>query len=810
MARKKMLTAISILGLAFGLTAVLLIDAYVRHEKSYDTFHKDHATIYRVTTEWNNTVTPSDKRATTVPWSGPGVAEAFPEVLAYTRLTPLFKMTGDNAVIYKNKAITESGLFLADPGFLKIFSFELLKGDPASALNAPGSIIITETIAKKYFGNEDPLGKALYIDTHGNLSGNDFKVTGVIQDAPSNAHFHYDFLISYTSLWEALNSGSTYWHWDNTYCYLLLHPEADAEALQKKITDIRVAQFGKDFRDYNDVVDFKLQPLTDIHLFSSLKGELSLNGDGKYLYLLIVVGFCILFSAYINHINLSTARAIERRTEIGVRKVAGSSKRQLMIQLLIEAILINGIAFVLAFIFARLGAPLMERLLNIHWPRIHSPFHSLAQFSSLMAILAAGVLLSAWYPALIVTAVKPADALKGNKITGTTRWTIKKYLVIAQFIFCIVFTSATFILYRQMQFMRHHDLGMNMDHVVTVQGYGFQPNAMAENFKKQLSSSSSITSIGSSSAVPGDEITELGLRPKVKIDGEADAQEVKLITVDEDFFKTLDIEFLAGRNFERGSGSEKDAVILNEAAMDLLGSTDPHPAVLTFQQGFRQGNATIVGIIKNYHQRSLKNKHEPIAFVPNWVHDFGWNKRYYFIKFTIDPHTHAPDPFKPILSEIENAWHLSNPGYPFHYFFLDSHFNYQYKTDHTFSAIFFLFSAVAIFITYLGLFGLVTYITAQRTKEIGIRKVLGASVRSILMLLSLDFLKLILLATIVGIPLVWWASHQWLDTYAFRTHLNPWMFTIPLILIFLLAFGITILRSIKIAVSNPVDSIRYE
>jgi putative ABC transport system permease protein len=818
LAKNKTFAAVNIIGLAMGMAAALLIYEYVNYEKSYDGFHAEAPNIYRVTTEWNATITPEDKRATTVPWSGPGAKESFPEVLEFTRFAPLHQMTGDNSLRYKEMDIEGTAMYLADPGFLKMFSFPLIEGDPHTALSNPHQIILTESIAKKYFGDESPLGKMLFMNTHDNLSGNDFNVTGVIQDPPANSHMDFDFLISYSSMWPGLSDGSTYWHWDNTYCYLKLHPTANALELEKKIAAQRVKQFGKDFDVWKDVLEFKLQPLQDIHLYSKLKGELSINGDGRALDFLAIIGIFILLCGYINYINLSTVKAIGRRTEIGVRKVVGSTKTQLTLQLLIESLIINLLSLGLALVIARICSPLMEVVFNIQWPKLGMENMTLQFWSAVLFIVLVGTFLSALYPAFIMTSFRPAEVLKGTvpiSLSKGSRWTIRKPLTVVQFIFCIAFATGTFALYQQLKFMKEHDMGMNMDHVVAIRGYGFQSYKSYRDFKAKLSASSLVGSVSSSSAAPGEEIIMLSLKPKIKTANNSNLVEVKVVSVDEDFFKTLDVKFSAGRDFDFNSSTEKDAVILNEAAAFQLGHKDVSTILgQTIYNGiehlpFKETPGNVVGVIKNYNQRSLHNPYEPIVYVPNWIdgNQLGWNKFFYLIKLSPSA---SNENISTALNEIKQTWNSTSPEHPFNYFFLDSHFDNQYKSETAFSSLFFFFSAFAIFIACLGLFGLVAFSTLQRTKEIGIRKVLGASVQNILMLLSKDFVVLILIAAAIAIPLVALGLQSWLQSYPFRISLGLWLLTVPLLLIAALSLITIVLKSMKVAMANPVDNIRYE
>lgn len=811
LARNKTFAIVNILGLSLGVAAVLLIYQYVVFEKSYDEFHKHAANLYRVTTEWNPSVTPHDKRATTVPWSGPGVKDALPEVVNYTRFAPLAPITGNNSVQYEDTKFEETGIYMVDPGFLTMFSFELLEGNARTALNGPHQIIMTQRVADKYFGQTSPLGKTIVINGHGNLSGDAYEVVGVMANPPANSHMHFDFLVSYSSMWEGLANGSTYWHWDNTYCYLLIRPGTNINELEQKISALRIKLFANEMTYFDDVIHFKLQPVRDIHLNSALQNEIAINGDGRSIRFLTFIGLFILLSAYVNYINLATVKAIGRRTEIGIRKVVGSTRIQLSVQVMVEALIVNLFALALGIAVAMSSVPVLEHYLASQWPPIEP--HTFTKGSFLIgavAVLLGGVLLSGLYPAFVLSSFRPAQVLKGNipsRIPGN-RWSLQKCLVVMQFAFCIAFTTGTYLLFQQLKFMREHDLGMNMDQVVAVRCYGFQSYQSYLDFKNKLSSSALIASIGSSSAAPGDEITMQGLKPKVRIGDSPTEVEVKWVSVDQDFFKTLGVEMLAGRNFVNGSPTEKDAVILNEAAAQALGY-DPHQVVQQPVYNLKQQACTIVGVIRNYHQRSLRSAYEPIVFVPNWFNenDFGWNKLYYYVKLSPTGDGHS---VRRAITEIESAWNTTVSDHPFSYFFLDTHFESQYKSEQVFSTLFMYFTGFSIFISSLGLFGLVAYTTLQRTKEIGIRKVLGATVNNILLLLSADFIRLIAAATVVVLPFVIMLSGLWLEEYTFRITLSAELFITPVAIIFLISLVTVVFKSLKVAVANPVDSIRYE
>ncbi|MEX2232113.1 MAG: ABC transporter permease [Cyclobacteriaceae bacterium] len=813
--KSKTYTIINILGLSIGIAAALLIYEYTSYEKGFDNFHTNLSNIYRVTTVWNKDVTPDDKRATTVPWSGPGAKDVFSEIEDYTRFAPFSTFTGETWISFQNKKFAEERIFLADQGFLKIFSFPWIAGDKTSALSEPFSIVLTETAAKRYFGDENPVGKILTINnTLGNFPQSEFKVTGVISDPPAHSHLQFDFLVSFNSIWPSLFGGSTYWHWDYTYCYLLLNDYADPEALGRKITELRVKQFGF-LGSWNDAIDFKLQPLRDIHLFSRLKGELAINGDGLSVYFLMIIGLCILLSAYVNYVNLATVKAVERKTEIGIRKIVGSTKWQLTAQLLVESALLNLIAVLLGVVICLACQPLLMSLTQVKSFNLSSIFLTTETLVWVGVILSAGIFLSSLYPVVMLSSFKPAQVLKGKNVASKSAGIdLRKCLIILQFAFCIGFTISTYALYKQLKYMKGVDMGMDIKQILVVKGFGAQPYSSYENFKSKLQAFPFIKAVGTSSSAPGEEITNLSLRARISIkeDKSLIDKELKVMTVDGDFFKTLDVKFLSGRNFDQTIPSDKDGVIVNEAAAKLLGYQDPrHAANENLSWGrsiMGEGmQSRIIGVIRNYHQLSLKNAHEPLAFIPNITNEWQWNKRYYFIKF--EAHATRAD-FQAVMSSVEKSWKSVVKDEPFNYFFLDQYFDRQYRSDTTFNFLFMLFSMVAIVITCLGLFGLVAYTTLQRTKEIGVRKVLGASVRSILVLLSKDFMRLMVIATVLSVPLIVWSLDQWFSQYAFRIELTLWLFTLPVVLIFLIALFTVMLKSMKVAVTNPAESLRYE
>ncbi|CAD5281449.1 MULTISPECIES: ABC transporter permease [unclassified Imperialibacter] len=813
--KNRAFTIVNVLGLSLGMSAAFLIYQYVGYEKSYESLHANKGQIYRVTTVWNRQTVADDARATTVPWSGPSVKDAFPEVLEYTRFAPLSVFTGEYWAVYNEVSLADLEVFFADPGFLKIFSFKLLQGDADLALSDPFSLVITASSAAKFFGSQNPMGKLITIDSHGNLGPatfgeSNFKVTGVIQDPPGNSHMNFDFLISYSTIFPGLSNGSTYWHWDYTYTYLLIKEGSNIAELENRISKLRVAQHGDEMTYFSDAIDFRLQPISDIHLHSALKNELKVNGDGNGVFLLQLVMIGILLSAYINYINLSTVKAIERSREIGVRKIIGSTRRQLVGQLLVESALLKLLSVIVAFLISASSILFIENAFELKWPAWQNGIVTTSMIASAIAIVVAGILLSVVYPVLIITRIKVIEALKGGRQGAAgfgRKIELRKVLIVVQFVFCVAFTTGTWSLYQQLRFMKDYDLGMNMDQVIVVKGYGSQSPKVYESFKSKLNGVSFVESVGFSSAAPGDEVNLLGLKANVTVGDQTEPKELKIVSIDEDFFNTLEIALLAGRSFDPANIADQKSAIVNESAARLLGFEDPFEIVDEPMHNLQEVDSRIVGVIKNYNQLSLKNSYEPIVYVPYKEWDRSWNSRFFFVKVTGGT---TGNRYQEALAEIEAAWKEAAPEQPFQYFFLDSHFENKYQAETVFTSLFLFFSLFAIIIACLGLFGLVAYSTIQRTKEIGIRKVLGATVENILALLSKDFFRLILVASLLAVPIVWLALESWLNTYAFRIDVDLWLFIVPLLSVFGLALATVILRSWRVAVSNPVNSLRYE
>jgi putative ABC transport system permease protein len=677
-----------------------------------------------------------------------------------------------------------------------MFSFPLLKGDTRTALNEPNTIVLTESTALKYFGNEDPIGKTIQFNGNQNL-----QVTGILKDLPVNSQLQFGMLISFATL-EEQEKGNLYndgnaWGWYNFFTYILLKPQADADAFAAKLPAFTQKYFGEDMRKKNYGLELILQPLQDIHLNNTVSYEVESTGNRQAIYFLAIIALFIIAIAWVNYINLSTAKAAERAKEVGIRKVVGSTRPQLIGQFLLESVLINLLAATVAVFLAYLLMPFFHTLIG---KAIPFTFWHDKQFLLYMGLmLVCGMLASAFYPAFVLSSFKPVRVLKGNTTSGIRGVWLRKGLVVMQFAASITLIIGTLVVYRQLGFMQEQELGLNVDQTLVIRAPTIQDTTYTNgkfSFKTEVLRHPGVRSATFSNQVPGEEITNTNSGVHRK-GGEIKAGNYSLLWIDTDFIPAYELQLLAGRNFSEQFSTDKQAVLLNETALRSLGFSSPEEA-LNQVILVRGQEKTVVGVVKDYHQRSLRNSHEPIIFMGDQR-----NSDYFSLK--IDPAN-----IRQTIEATKADYEARFPGNPFEYFFLDEYFNRQYQADQQFGQAFAFFAGLAIFVACLGLFGLASFTTGQRTKEIGVRKVLGASVRDILLLLSTDFMRLVLVAFVAALPVAWYIMHQWLQTYAFRTGLPWWLFIGAGVFVLLVALLTVSFQSIKAALSNPVKSLRNE
>ena len=817
--KNKVFSIVNILGLAIGMSACFFIFLYVHFEVSYDGFHKNAANLYRVPITLTGSLSIEGTEATNHPGVGPAMKQDFPEVVDFARAAPMHLFMNTSMISYTDGSRTttfnEDRIWLADPSFLTMFSFPLIEGDPEKALSDGRSIIISNTTAKKYFGNTDPIGKTLSFNRETPL-----KVTGVFKDVPENSHLKFDMLTSFeifrSTLFKALGPGYSLdntWIWPEFYTYVQLVPGTDPKKVEAKFPAFAIRHLGDEMKKLHYSSQFHLQPIGDIHLKSNYNKEAEVTGSEKEVYFLSVIGVFILIIAWINYINLSTAKSVERAREVGLRKVVGAARIQLIAQFIIESVIVNFLAVGVAGIIVWFSCPLFGALTGKHIGDQFSDSGMLQQplfWLSLTGAFAFGAFLVGAYPAFILSAFRPVLVLKGKLFQSTKGVLLRKSLVSFQFILSILLIAGAITLYSQLSYMRGECLGYNKDQILVLKAPAIYDSTLADRmsaFESELLKNHAVANVSVSTEVPGKTIMDRNTVRKVS-DDETHNFTPSLVATDDKFVSTYQIGMAAGRSFLPGesstiSKSEVARVVVNEEVVKGLGYKNDQAAInqpIIFRYAMDNINAKIIGVIKNYHQRSLKEAYDPILYYYPKN-----NIRWGYISVRINTEHLSQD-----MASIENIYRNIFAGNAFEYFFLNDYFNRQYQDDQRFGAIFSLFTGLAIFVACLGLLGLSSFIIRLRTREIGVRKVLGASVYSLLVLLSKDFVKLVCLAAVIATPIIYFLANRWLDNYAFHIHLSWMIFTLPPLLLLFISLTTVGLQSVKAALANPVKSIKSE
>jgi putative ABC transport system permease protein len=702
---------------------------------------------------------------------------------------------------FVSKRITflETKIFYAEPSFLRMFSFPMKLGSRESALEDPNTAVISESVAQKYFGDEDPMGKMMVLS---NQNGKQlYKITGVFEDIPENSHIKFEFLLSFQTLVQLRPNAAYDWGWNMFNTYVLLAPESDPHALQEKFKAFveRNKIHGDDYRR-----EFILQPIKDIHLHSNLRWEPEVNGSAKTVYFLMLIAIFILLIAWINHINLSTARSITRAKEVGIRKVLGSRRMQLIKQFISESALLNLFSVLVALLLIRIFLPHFNQLTGKQLS-LSLENAGLAWLWMTLSVLA-GTFLSAIYPAFVLSSFSPDSVLRG-KFSHTYRGiSFRKIMVILQFAISIILIIGTLTVSKQLQFMQHKDLGIQIEQTVAVRipGNHAYSSERVERFKRELMNSSHIKAVTASSSIPGKEYSNASSGIRSLASNPEDGKRCFFISVDYDYFDFYGNELVAGRKFAKEFSTDLKAAILNEEAARLFGYESPEQAVndKILLGGLGGDIRETIGVVKDYHHKSLKDSLQPILFT---ITEGDQNSRHNY--FSIK--TEGQD-IDQTITFIKKAWDNVYVGTPFDYFFLDESFNNLYQSDRQFGRVFSLFALLSIFISCLGLFGLAAFLAEQRTKEIGIRRVLGATASGIVYLLSREFAKWVLASNLIAWPIAYYVMNRWLQNFAFRTHLGIWTFFLATLLALTIAILTVISQSVKTAMANPADTLRYE
>ncbi len=795
--RQKGYSFINIAGLAIGVACCILITLYVTDELGYDRHHEKAERVYRIilrgmlgTNEFNQTVT-------CAPLGETLVCE-FPEVEVSTR----FRSYGFPVIRYQDKVFSEEKFFWADSSFFDVFTVPFILGNPKTALTQPNTVVLTRSTAKKYFGDENPLGKQMNAD---NLR--DYLVTGVVEDVPHNSHLHFDFLASLMSYAPTLDQT---WINNNFCTYIVLRDGADPAKVQSMLPDLVSKYVGpqvqealgvsfESLKETGNYYGYFLQPLTDIHLHSDLDFEIEPNGNATYVYIFSIIAGAILLIACINFMNLATARSASRAKEVGIRKTLGSERAQLIRQFLSESVFTSFLSIILALFIVELLLPMFNELagkqLDIHY--FDNP-------TTVPALLGLGLivgLLAGSYPAFFLASFKPVAVLKGTGKVGPSRRSplLRSGLVIAQFTISIILFIGTFVVRDQLHFIQNKRLGFNKEQVIVVEKTDDLFGRIVP-FMDELRQKPRVLQVSNSNNLPGQNFGS-----SVHRMADAGGEETHLIwnlRTDYDFAATYEIEMAAGRYFSRDWSTDSAAVVINETAARVLGTGDPVGKTL-INVGPRPDlsqSHTIIGVARDFHFESLHQQIRPLA-----IKLFNRNNRGRFVSVRI-----AAEDISNTVSTIENTWHKFAGNQAFEYIFFDQEFGKLYESEQRTGKILTVFSALAIFIACLGLLGLASFTTEQRTKEIGIRKVMGASIANVVLLLSKEFTKWVLLANIVAWPLAYLAMNNWLQNFAYRINIPVWVFPAAAATALLIALLTVSYQTLRAALSNPVEALRYE
>lgn len=778
--RNKGYTFINVGGLAVGMACCMIILLFVRDELSYDRFHEKADQIYRVAVNTYMPETQPDRYAISNWLNVSALQAGYPEIESVTRLAPWH-----SSVKHDGQYFLNDNFFFADSTFFDVFLFPLVQGDPAFVLRDPFTLVMTEEMEQKYFGEDSGLGKTVILsDT---LS---FTVTGIVSNVPANSHFTFDFLVSWTTF-ENLQPLT------NQYTYILLNEGVSPEILESKISDLIMRNPGDNLSNIGVRAELELQPLTKIYLHSDRSFEIGPTGNVQYIYIFTAIAVFILLIACINFINLSTARSVERANEVGVRKAMGSSRGALVRQFLSESVLIAFFALFMGTAIASLTLPFLNKFTarEITFSLFLEPF-SILGLAGLVLVFG---MMAGIYPALVLSRFKPVEVLKGVFMSTGQGVQLRKGLVIFQFTVSAVLIIGTLIMLQQLNYMQHQHLGFDKEQVVVVDGTGIPNQQMEQQYrtvKQEFKQHPSVEEISASNLLPGRGtwvamVTAEGL-------AEDDSRRMQVVVTDHDFLKTIGLELVAGRNFSAEIETDaQEAVLLNEAAVENFGWDSPEEALGKYIRGGDQ-EFTVVGVMKNYHHQSLRQKIEPMIMriIPSTFN-------YFSVRFTTRD-------VPALLADLERTWQSLFPGRTFEYFFLDDDFNKQYQTEQQQAGIFGAFTFLAILIACLGLFGLAVLTARQRTKEISIRKVLGASVAGIVALLNRDFLKLVIVGYLIAVPISWYAMNRWLADFAYRIEIGPGVFLLAGAAAILIALATVSWQSVRAALMNPVNSLRSE
>lgn len=781
-------TLLNVIGLTIGIAASLFILLYITEESRFDTYHEKADRIFRISSDITE---PDDNfrwASTQFPLAST-LKQDYPEVENYVR----FMSDGRSRFEYKDRSFFEEKVFIVDSTVFNVFSFDLIKGDPAIALQQPNSIVLNESAANRIFGDNNPLGETLISE-----SEEEYRVTGVYRDMPNHSHLIANVLISANTFDGMMSNDARQWGGFNLYSYVLLKEGADAKSFEAKLPEVIEKYVAVIFDQFDIKVKYELLPLKDIHLTSDFEGEPEPTGQITFLYIFGAVAIFMLLLACINYMNLSTARATRRAMEVGVRKVLGSERKQLIGQFLSESILFTIVALVLSFLIVYLLLPLFNATFDLTLGT-DLLFSKPIMLGALLIVLLTGVL-GGSYPAFYLSGFEPIKVLKGSLAKGSGSSNLRKVLVTIQFAITLFMLIGTGIIYDQMSYLQNKDLGFDKEHVMTFQMNGRAAQEKYPVIRDKLLQNPKISSVGTCTTTPGDGFGK-NLCNAEAANGEMQQYGVDLYGVDYEYFPTLGVEFVAGRNFSADYGTDStSAVLINESMAARFGWDEPIGKDFQLGTSDTLPRLKVVGVVKDFHQKSLYEPISPLLFYPQA------NNRNVHVK--MNPTNNGE--LAQTIAAVENEWQAVFPNAPFEFDFVDASFMELYEADQMRARIFTLFSALMILVACLGLLGLASFTAEQRTKEIGIRKVLGAQTSDIVFLLTRNFLLLVALACIPAFLIAWYFMTKWLGTFAYHTNMNYILYGLAFMVVIFITLLTTGYHALKAAQSNPVDSLKWE
>jgi|GEM_PF-730 len=808
--KNKGFTALNIIGLAAGLGVSLLIVLYVIDELSYDRYNVNADRIYRIDQDLHFNNTQYDA-VTISKFMGPALVASYPKIQQMVR----FRYPGSLLVRKGNNHVIDHGFTFADSTIFKVFTLPMIAGDPNTALNNPNSIVIDESASRRYFNSTDVIGRTLEVGDE----NTPLKITGVIRDMPGQSQFHFSFIRLLRESYTFNEPSDNDWTSSNYYTYILTKPGTTRAEVQKDIDAVVNLHIGPvlqevfhtsgtDLEKGGNHFRYQIFPLTDVHLHSNKSNELEANSNIQFVYIFSVIAVLILLIACVNFMNLSTARSANRAKEVGIRKVAGSTKGHLILQFLTESVLLSLLSLVLALGLAVLLLPMFNQLAG---KSLHPGVFFSTRFLLILIVLALLVgCLAGSYPAFYLSSFRPVLVLKGKIAAGFKSSWLRNSLVVFQFFISIGLIVSTLVIYRQLQYIRNKDAGFNRDQVLVIHDTWALGYDGTTNLRKDLLSLAAVTNATVTEDLPtvgGNQYSEPGWFPDASLNA-TQATIMTTLRVDDHYVPTLGMQVVKGRNFNLAQfPTDSTALILNEAAVAMLGAKDPLNLILYNRADqFKPNRADhlkplafhVVGVVKDFNYNSMHDQIRPLVM---GINTFNWGSM--AVRF------HTND-VPSLIQQVESKLHAVKQGLPFSYTFMDSDFDKLYHAEQQTGKIFITFAIFAILIACLGLFGLVTYAAEQRTKEIGIRKVLGATVSSIVGLISKDFTKLVGIAALIAFPVAWWAMYKWLDTFAYRTEISWWIFLLAGAVAFAIALLTVSIQTTRAAIANPVKSLRSE